>query len=109
MFNFIMSNALTALLSLTELISSPGAIIVYLFVVLAAIAVIVIAIIAKEKGQSGAVEYKISYDGAAAPQSKKEEVEESGERFYMLSTIDSNEKSYMRASYDKGITLKELC
>ena len=46
---------------------------------------------------------------AAAPQSKKEEVEESGERFYMLSTIDSNEKSYMRASYDKGITLKELC
>ena len=46
---------------------------------------------------------------ATAPQSKKEETEESGERFYMLSTIDGNEKSYMRTSYDKGITLKELC
>ncbi len=46
---------------------------------------------------------------APAPEAKKEEVEETGERFYMLSTIDSNEKSYMRTSYDKGITLKELC
>ena len=46
---------------------------------------------------------------APAPQEKKDEPEETGDRFYMLSTIDENEKSYMRASYDKGITLKELC
>ena len=46
---------------------------------------------------------------ALAAQEEKEEAEETGERFYMLSTIDSNEKSYMRTSYDKGITLKELC
>jgi len=104
-----MSNALAALMSLPELISSPIAIIIYLFVVLAAIAVIVITVIVKERGQSNAVEYKISYDNAPAAQEEKEEAEETGERFYMLSTIDSNEKSYMRTSYDKGITLKELC
>ncbi|MBR4031412.1 MAG: hypothetical protein IKJ07_01610, partial [Clostridia bacterium] len=109
MLNFIMSNALAALMSLPELISSPIAIIIYLFVVLAAIAVIVITVIVKERGQSNAVEYKISYDNAPAAQEEKEEAEETGERFYMLSTIDSNEKSYMRTSYDKGITLKELC
>ncbi|MBE6684065.1 MAG: hypothetical protein E7592_00230 [Ruminococcaceae bacterium] len=113
MLNFTMANAFgsipAAFMSLTDLLSSPGAIFTYLFVVLAAIAVIVIAIIIKERGQSGAVEYKISYDGAAAPKTKKEEPEETGERFYMLSTIDGNEKSYMRTSYDKGVTLKELC
>ena len=40
--------------------------------------------------------------------SKKEE-EPVGDRFYMLSSIDVNEKNYVRTSYDKGITLKELC
>ena len=115
MLNFIMSNAfgregLVASSSITELLASPVAIIIYLFIVLVAIAVIVIAVIVKEKGSTGAVEYKISYDGDSAPSSEKEDVpEETGERFYMLSTIDGNERRYMRSSYDKGITLKELC
>ena len=115
MLNFITSNVLgreglAASSSITELLASPVAIIIYLFIVLVAIAVIVIAVIVKEKGSTAAVEYKISYDGDSAPSSEKEEAsEEVGERFYMLSTIDGNERRYMRSSYDKGITLKELC
>ena len=107
MLNFTTSNASAAVLSLSEIISSPIAMIVYLLIVLVAIAVIVISLIVKEKDSSASVEYTVSYEGAA-PAEKGEE-EETGERFYMLSTIDGKEKSYMRASYDKGITLKELC
>ena len=107
MLNFTTSNASAAVLSLSEIISSPIAMIVYLLVVLVAIAVIVISLIVKEKDSSASVEYTVSYEGAAP--TEKGEAEETEERFYMLSTIDSKEKSYMRASYDKGITLKELC
>ena len=99
------------LLSVANVLSSPTAIVVYLIVVLAAIAIIVVTIMLREKDMSsGNIEYKISYDDIPlSSDSKEEEEERVGERFYMLSSVDVNEKNYVRTSYDKGITLKELC
>ena len=114
MLNFTI-NAFDAILStnilssVADVLSSPTAIVVYLIVVLAAIAITVVTIMLKEKDMSsGNIEYTISYDGAPTGESKGED-EPAEDRFYMLSSIDANEKNYVRMSYDKGITLKELC
>ena len=114
MISFI--DNLAVLLSLPGFLTSKVAILIYILIILAAMAVLAIALMLKENNKKPA-EYKIIGDiNAAAPisnsektEKKEEEKEETGERFCMLSEIEKNKAKYERMDYEKNVTLEELC
>jgi hypothetical protein len=88
---------------------------IYVFVILAAILVLVISVMVKES-KPGVAEYKIVGDinsESNPAESDKHAEEESSEavteRFCMLSEIDKNKDRYGKFAYDKNVTLESLC
>ena len=98
----------------TELLSmftSEIAIIIYVFVILAIIAVLVVAVIfshGKEKAESEIVPLSVT---AEAPKESEAVLEEENviERFCMLSDIDRKRNKYGHTKYRSNITLEEFC
>lgn len=105
----------SALLDFPSALTSTTAIMIYVFVILAAILVLVISVMVKES-KPGVAEYKIVGDinsESNPAESDKHDEEESSEavteRFCMLSEIDKNKDGYGKFAYDKNITLESLC
>ena len=108
------------LADLPNILMSKVAIIVYIGVILASIVVLMIMMIVKESDKKNG-EYKIIGDiNVAASKMRGASVtsdgttvegddEGNGKRFCMLSEIDEKRESYGHASYDKDITLENLC
>ena len=98
--------------SIMGIFASSAAVIVYLCIILAIIAVLVITIMVRENKKAEKIEYRIMGDvnGIGGAKSKKEDdVKDKNERFCMLSEIDRNKSTYTRMSYDRGIDLERLC
>ena len=92
------------------LVSKP-AIMVYVFVILAAIIVLAIALMVKETSRfnSGAINaaMQLSVPQQSKPEEKVEE--EPTERFCMLSEIERGKDKYRRSGYDDSLTLDAVC
>ena len=101
--------------------TSETAIIVYVFIILAIIAVLVVSVIfSKSKDDNNDVE-ELSVSAAEAisvkiPQSNQVEAKKSvsaesstSERFCMLSAIDRKRNGYGHSSYKQNVTLEEFC
>jgi hypothetical protein len=101
--------------------TSETAIIVYVFIILAIIAVLVVSVIfSKSKDDNNDVE-ALSVSAAEAisvktPQSNQVEAKKSvsaesstSERFCMLSAIDRKRNGYGHSSYKQNVTLEEFC
>ena len=98
------------LLKLPDVLTSPIAIIVYVLVMLASILFVVIAVMVRESSAAQPTELKLDGVIGTVPTSAEAKDEsERGERFCMLGEIERKKNSYMRASYDKNITLEGLC
>ena len=100
--------------SIMGVIASGGAMIVYLCVILAVIAILVITIMVRENKKYDKIEYRIVGDvkggtSIAAEDKQEADPKERDERFCMLSEIDRNKSMYSRVSYDRGIDLERLC
>ena len=101
-----------AALTMPSFLMSGAAMLVYIFVILAAIVAIVVSVMVKEarKNSNGDINQVISGTSAAAAGSGEEgTTEETGERFCMLEEIDRAKDSYKRKNYDKDVTLEEFC
>ena len=102
------------LLSLPAFLTSNIAILVYILVILASIAILAISLMIRE-GNKTPSEYKIvgeingALPVATAPIARSEDAEEVTERFCMLSEIERNKNKYEKFNYDKHITLKQFC
>ena len=96
---------------LLSMFTSEIAIIIYVFVILAIIAVLVVAVIfshGKEKAESEIVPLSVT---AEAPKESEAVLEEENviERFCMLSDIDRKRNKYGHTKYRSNITLEEFC
>ena len=89
-------------------LTSDMAIIMYLFVVLAVIAILVVAIVISESKKKGG---EITYIGGAPTESGSvsEEEGEEGSRFCMLTQIDEQRNTYGHTSYTQNMTLVKFC
>ena len=94
-----------SLLEIQGFFGSSTAIIIYIFIILAAIIVLVGTILFKE-AKPTAIEYKPS--DAQTPASADEE-EEVRERFCMLSEIEAKKNQFRRTNYEQNVTLEEFC
>ena len=109
-----MKRVIQGAVNIPELLTSDMAVMVYIFVILAAVLILAIAVM-KRESSSRTTEYKIVGDISAGVSSTGEKSEkgdtgeESGERFCMLSEIERNRESYGKFSYDKNVTLESLC
>ena len=108
MLNFLENSKGSIALSLSDVLFSKTAILIYILAILAIIATVVILVMINENKKKDNVEYKIIGDVTASVAEKPEE-EETGERFCMLSEIDKKKHEYGHARYDTGITLEGLC
>ena len=96
---------------LLSMFTSEIAIIIYVFVILAIIAVLVVAVIfshGKEKAESEIVPLSVTSE---APKESEAVLEEENviERFCMLSDIDRKRNKYGHTKYRSNITLEEFC
>ena len=97
------------MLNLPAFLLSNTAIAIYIVVIVIAIVVLMIALIVKEFSGKNA-EYKIVGESNAPQKEEKEEVkEQTTERFCMLSEIERNKDNYGQFSYDKNLTLENVC
>ena len=94
--------------SITDILFSRNAVLVYVLALLAIIAVVVISVMIRENKTESNVEYKIVGD-ITANSGKKEDSTLPTDRFCMLSEIDKKKSEYGQAKYDSGITLEGLC
>ena len=108
----MMVNNFLAVTTLPDFLTSGTAIMVYIFIILAAIIVLVATVLFKESKPQKADD---PVNRIAPPTPVVEKVEEKKEeqprqtRFYMLSEIERKKKKYMRAVYDKNVTLESFC
>ena len=96
-----------------DFLFSGTAILVYLLVIVAAVAILVFSLALSEP-KEGKKEQKITIQGALNAQggramSRTSEEEMSGERFCMLSEIDRNREKYGAKRYEQGISLEYFC
>ena len=90
-------------MSISDALTSDIAVIVYIFLVLAVIAVLVISVILKEaKNEPDAVARNTKSDA----ESNENNV---SERFYSLNRIEERRESIGHAVYEEKITLEEIC
>ena len=92
---------------------SGTAILVYLLIIVAAVAILVFSLALSEP-KEGKKEQKITIQGTLAAQGGKSaprtsDEEMSGERFCMLSEIDRNREKYGAKRYEQGISLEYFC
>ena len=112
MFNFsafIASKPSMLLLSgaLLDIFTSSTAIIVYIAILLIAIAALIAVVMFRESSNTKQVEYKIV--GTPSDKSKEDDGEEVTERFCMLSEIDRKANGYGHRSYEKNVSLRQIC
>ena len=96
--------------AMLDMFTSEIAIIIYIFIILAIVAVLVVALIFFQK-QEETEEENGNVENADAQKLKEEvpEVEETTERFCMLSSIDRRRNSYGHAKYATNVTLEDFC
>ena len=92
------------------LVSKP-AIMVYVFIILAAIIVLAIALMVKETSRYNSNAINTAMQMYAVQPSKPEEKveEEPAERFCMLSEIERGRERYRTSGYDDSLTLEVVC
>ena len=97
--------------ALLDLFLSGKAVIVYLCIILAVIAALVIAVMVGENKKSGNTEFRIigEVKGVSRGTPTKETTAPRGERFCMLSEIDRRRGELSAGEYDRGISLEEFC
>ena len=99
--------------SVMDIFASSAAVIIYLCIILAVIAVLIITIMVRENKNAEKIEYRIIGDVTGINEGTAEksgnEAKDRDERFCMLSEIDKNKSIYTRTSYDRGIDLERLC
>ena len=89
--------------------TSVPAIITYIVIILILIVVLAIAVMVSGSGSNENGVSAGTIVMQAAPADEKEEEEEQGERFCMLSEIDRKKNLYGHSSYERGLTLENLC
>ena len=109
MLNFIGLNKGILALSISEILFSKTAILIYILAILAIVATVVILVMINENKKKDNVEYKIIGDVSATTSASTPAEAESGERFCMLTEIDKKKHEYGHARYDTGITLESIC
>ena len=95
-----------SLLEIPGFFGSGTAIVIYIFIILAAIVVLVGTILFKETKPT-AIEYKPT--DTTAPSAEANAEEEVRERFCMLSEIEAKKNQYKRTNYERNVTLEEFC
>ena len=110
MFNLQKAVTVLSDFSLPKILTSATAIIIYLFIILSLIAVLVIAIIIKDK-RSYNDEYTVVNGELSGSESSDPatEVSAPGERFCMLSRIEEKRNTYGHVKYDSNISLEQIC
>ena len=94
--------------TLIGVLTSAPAIIAYFVVMMVVVTVLVLLVMTGENKEQK-VEYKVISNAPAAASTEEETVEESGERFCMLSEIDRKSTSYGHRSYERGVSLESFC
>ena len=98
--------------SLSDVITSGPAIIVYVSALLIIVTVLVVSIMVNESKREDFAEQKMIViqdpEAETGADSEKKEAA-NGERFCMLSDIDRNSGKYGRMFYEKGVTLESFC
>ena len=101
--------------SLTQLLTSGRAIMVYVIILLITIGILIFSMMFsegnKDSEEQAAESNNVASDKAVAAE-KVEEKQESaphGERFCMLSDIDRNKGKFEYRTYEKGMTLEAMC
>ena len=96
--------------NLPAILTTKTAIIVYISVVLVSVVTLMVMLIVRESDKRNG-SYKIvgDIDLAGTKSKSKKEEEEGGQRFCMLSDIESKKETYGHASYANDITLAEFC
>ena len=90
-----------------ELLSSNTAILIYLLLLLFVISMIIISMMfSKDSEESQTI---ILPSTEEKNKNQEEKVEETSERFCMLSNIDKKSNTYGHRMYEKGITLEGFC
>jgi MoxR-like ATPase len=94
-----------------SMFTSEIAIIIYVFVILAIIAVLVVAVICSQRKDTVESEIEISNGTQNAPlkNTKSLSNEATTERFCMLSEIDRKQNTYGHSEYKINVTLEEFC
>ena len=98
-------------LAIPEFLVSKPAILISVFVILAAIIVLAIALMVKETTRFNSNAINTAMQLTASQQSKPEEKveEEPTERFCMLSEIERRKETYRTGGYDESLTLDVVC
>ena len=104
-----MINKFSATQAVTSFLTSDMAIIMYLFVVLSFIAILVVAIVVSETKKKNNDEITIIGASGADGETKKEDGEEDGSRFCMLTQIDEQRNTYGHTAYTKELSLEQIC
>ena len=107
MMNFL-TNGFALSSSMISLLTSGTAIIIYTMIVLIAIAILIIAIMLGDSGKGKNIEYKIVGNTGSSEKASADE-EAVSERFCMLSEIDRKSNEYGHRTYEKNVTLEQLC
>ena len=93
-----------------KMFTSEIAIIIYVFVILAIIAVLVVSVIFSQRKDSDETEIQILDETPSDTENSSSKVEEEvTERFCMLSAIDRKRNKYGHTTYKKNVTLEEFC
>ena len=92
---------------LPGILSSGTAIVVYIFVILAIIAVLVITVLVSGRDKGDAV--SAPQDSAATPGTETPVEDEGTGRFCMLTRIDENRNRYGHDVYNRTVTLEKFC
>ena len=100
----IISNKTIPSLSIVNFLTSDTAAIIYIFLILAVIAIIIISVILKETKVS---EYKNGQDNAPVPESRANSVQTP--RFYNLNKIEKMRDEIDQKEYESDVTLREMC
>ena len=96
-------------LSVFDFLFSGPAILVYIFAIVIAVAVLVFTLALGEPKESKK-EQRITIEGTFGKgRSESAESEITGERFCMLSEIDRNRAKYGKKKYEQGISLEYFC
>ena len=106
----MMGYSLLAATGLPAALTSGTAIMIYIFILLAAIVILVATILFKEsKPKKSAQDIASKIVIAPTESTVKKEEKPTQPRFFMLSEIEQKKKKYMRSVYDKNVTLESFC
>ena len=101
--------------SLTQLLTSGRAIMVYVIILLITIGILIFSMMFsegnKDSEEQAAESNNVASDKAVAAEKveEKQETAPHGERFCMLSDIDRNKGKFEYRTYEKGMTLEAMC